>query len=184
MILHEIFTPFFLEDTLDIDNTSIVNFCEQNIKPKTNSGRISFEQPEFKELLNAVQSRIHEVHKHIGLSNDYEQYIWKFWANLNVTDDIAPPHCHPESFLSCVYYAKASENSGRLEFLNPVSQMIPVLPVKMIDTYTKYNAHTWFIDPEPGKLLIFPSWLWHYVTKNKSQDNRISIAMDTKVKLK
>lgn len=186
MIINDIFSSFFVVDVLDIDNTDIINFCYDNIECSgTNTGSLLLDESCFQELLYEAKQRIDKVHDHIGLSQQYEQYIWRYWANLNQTDDIAAPHCHPESFLSCVYYAKAhGESSGRLEFLTPSNQMIPVVQNKMIDTYTKYIAPTWWIDPEPGKLIIFPSWLWHFVNKNTSGQDRISIAIDTKVRIK
>ena len=186
MIVNEIFSSFFAVDTLDIDNQPIIDFCYSNItKNETNSGSLDLDQECFQSLLLQVKLRVDELHKQIGLSNNFEQYIWRYWANLNVTNDISAPHCHPESFFSCVYYAKAhGQKSGRFEFLTPVNQMLPVVQNKMIDTYTKYTSPTWWIDPEPGKLIIFPSWLWHFVNKNTSGEDRISIAIDTKVKIK
>ena len=185
MLIHDIFTSFFVEDNLDIDNDAIVNFCENNIKKDcTNTGHIAFDQQEFQDLLEAVYQRTNAIQEHLGISSNYEQYIWKYWGNMNITYDIGSAHCHPESFLSCVYYAKADNKSGQLEFINPVTQIQPVVQDKMIDTYTRYVAKTWIVDPIPGKLIIFPSWLWHFVTRNESSCNRISIALDTKIRLK
>jgi len=185
MQIEEIFTSFLVFDNLDLDNTSIKDYCLRHITKgdNTNTGSLDLSADELQPLLSKVINRVNAVHAHIGLSTKWEQYIWRYWANLNCTKDIVAPHCHPESFFSCVYFVTGEgEESGRLEFLTPVNQMLPVVNHKMIDTYNKYLSPTWWVDPEPGKLVIFPSWLWHFVNKNNSNEDRISIAIDTKVR--
>ena len=34
------------------------------------------------------------------------------------------------------------------------------------------------IDPIPGRIIMFPSWLWHAVEPNESNDIRISVSFN------
>ena len=51
-----------------------------------------------------------------------------------------------------------------------------------VSFYEQFNPNVvyWFEpNPKSGKLVIFPSWLCHYVYPNKSKTQRISIAFNT-----
>ena len=42
-------------------------------------------------------------------------------------------------------------------------------------------SHLWkevHVDPLEGRILMFPSWLWHCVQPNKSNDIRISVSFN------
>lgn len=64
--------------------------------------------------------------------------------------------------LSWVYYVSVPKDSGKLIF--------------MLDAYRLMPSYTY--EPVEGMLVLFPSWLLHKVTKNMSNDVRISIAGD------
>lgn len=186
MVIDDIFTSFIVSDMLDVDNEHLEKFCLSKIsKDNTNSGSLDLLENDLQQLLTEVAGRVNAVCQHVGISNHWELEISRCWANLNCTEDIVPPHCHPESFFSCVYYVSGKgKDSGRLEFISPINQMLPIVRPNMIENYNKYLAATWWVDPEPGKLIIFPSWLWHFVHKNTSGSDRISIAFDTKIRKK
>ena len=41
--------------------------------------------------------------------------------------------------------------------------------------------HLWrdvFINPIPGRLIVFPAWLWHSVETNESDQLRISVSFN------
>jgi len=35
-----------------------------------------------------------------------------------------------------------------------------------------------YYDPIPGRMIMFPSWMWHKVEPNKSNDIRISVSFN------
>jgi len=35
-----------------------------------------------------------------------------------------------------------------------------------------------YLDPIPGRIIMFPSWLWHAVEENQSNDIRISVSFN------
>jgi uncharacterized protein (TIGR02466 family) len=103
----------------------------------------------------------------------------KYWANVNQYSHFNRQHIHPGCILSAVYYAKCSDNSGEIVFLNPPYNIMGYSWANSITDYNNYNSTEYKIFPEEGLLVVFPSWLEHYVGVNqdKSQD-RISISFN------
>ena len=72
--------------------------------------------------------------------------------------------------MSGVYYVQAPRNSGRIEFIDPRTQNL-MSPVKYIPD-TKRPQICWTkvqYEPVAGRMLIFPSWLYHSVRPNRSK---------------
>ena len=102
---------------------------------------------------------------------DREPYIQTMWANINGMNDYNANHLH-EGQLSGVFYCQVPEDSGKLVLCDP-----------KVRAYQSVLKHKGFpIDPERLALIIFPSWLEHYVQPSKSQDPRISISFNIEVK--
>jgi uncharacterized protein (TIGR02466 family) len=90
-------------------------------------------------------------------------------------------HKHVGCTFSGIYYVKTPKNSGILEFTSPQVELSYVVNDQMIKDYNFFNSKTWKVTPEEGKLLMWPSWLMHYVKPNLSNDTRISIAFNTTI---
>jgi uncharacterized protein (TIGR02466 family) len=188
MIINDVFKSIIAIDYLDLDNQSLEVFCKQQVlnteeekKHKlSQSSHMDLTSPELVDLLNAVQEKLNLLHKEMGLSNEYYQKIVEGWANIDRPDDIAIPHQHPGVAFSCVYYVKGSRESGNLEFVNPNNVQPWTIDKKHIAHYNSFTSNTFHTTPEQGKLVIFPSWLYHYVYPNKSEVQRISIAINTR----
>lgn len=83
-----------------------------------------------------------------------------FWFNHMRPGDVTTLHSHndDDELLSGVYYLKVPEDSGEL-VLN-------------------HDGRTMTIRPESGKLVLFSASDEHEVTRNMSQDERLSIGMN------
>jgi len=99
------------------------------------------------------------------------------WANVNRQGNYNIPHSHPNSTWSCVYYVDTgdadmnNEKSGVITFLNPNSaSSVSFFPETVGD---KFNL--W---PEPGTMLVFPSYLVHLVHPYTGKRPRVSIALN------
>ena len=78
-------------------------------------------------------------------------------------------HMHQPSCLVVVYYHKTPDNCGNIRFYNPIQH-----PEFQKDL-------TIDIVPSPGKILVFPGWLYHEVLKNNGDSVRHSIAITMQV---
>lgn len=103
------------------------------------------------------------------------------WATICRAGAYHAPHCHPDSAWSGVYYVDAGSRvagyplSGVLEFLDPRAGVeIARTPGDPYGTPVR-------IVPEPGLLVIFPSWLYHWVHPYQGQSPRIAISFNAAV---
>ena len=93
------------------------------------------------------------------------------WGTLLEGEGTVDSHIHLEGYLGMVYYPElppeVSEGQGWLELGRPPDDFpIEVEPI------------TQLIEPKPGRLVIFPGYLFHRTTPFKSTHRRISIAYD------
>jgi len=143
---------------------------------------IDSSEPAVSELVTKVQQRFDQLHVDRNFNKNFKQTIQKFWINVNNNINISAPHGHPESFFSAVYYPQVGTNPGNLTFLNPNNQLQYVIKPDYVNEFDEFNSALYHVTPSTDLLIIFPSWLWHFVRHtNQSDLDRISIAFDTKI---
>ncbi len=102
------------------------------------------------------------------------------WININQRGNYNTTHVHPGALISGVFWVKTSENCGMLKFLSPnhykENYLIENANVE-IKTEHNYSEH-FFVNPQEGKIVLFPSHLYHMVESNESEYDRISIAFN------
>jgi uncharacterized protein (TIGR02466 family) len=91
------------------------------------------------------------------------------WAVLLDQHGYQQPHFHPAAWLSGVYYIAAPQTSSEAGALRIG------LPPKSGEEMPWQVRH---IAPEPGKLVLFPSFLWHDTMPHRGAHPRICIAFD------
>ena len=102
------------------------------------------------------------------------------WTNVNKPGDFNRLHHHPVSELSGVVWIKIPPNSGHIRFVDP--QLFS--RYKELDSYTEEfqkstnSFMTYNFYPKEGTMIIFPSFLQHEVTENKSSEDRISYSFN------
>lgn len=123
------------------------------------------------------------IYEYVGIllssidNNNLKHTIINMWTTIYPQDCFVPEHIHSNSYLSGVLYTKADKDCGDLVFHDPnwvaktmfMHTNLPVFP----NVETKYS-----IVPEPGLLVIFPSWLPHRSLPNKSGNDRIILSFN------
>ena len=100
------------------------------------------------------------------------------WASICRAGAYHAPHSHPDSAWSGVYYVDAGSLnkdrplSGMLEFLDPRAGVEAVTAPG--DPYGEPLR----VRPEAGLLVLFPSWLYHWVHPYTGQEPRISVSFN------
>lgn len=99
------------------------------------------------------------------------------WMNINPVGGFNAPHTHPGAHWSGVYYVSQpevdEEKAGRVEFLDPRSDL-PNWRILNARAFKPKKS----LKPQPGEMILFPSYLVHWVYPNASDDERISIAFN------
>lgn len=102
-----------------------------------------------------------------------QNYKLSVWAVVLEGEGYQVPHIHPSAWLSGVYYASvpavssAGGNEGWIEFGQPG-------PEYHFESQPKLRL----VKPEPGLMVMFPSYVFHRTVPFESQDTRISVAFD------
>ena len=82
------------------------------------------------------------------------------WAHIHKPLESTEPHNHKPCDVSFVYYVKAPKDCGSLAFL--------------MDSGS--NDRPAIVHPMEGRLIFFPSWIMHKVSKNMSDETRMSVS--------
>lgn len=97
------------------------------------------------------------------------------WININPTGGYNAPHQHPGSQWSGVFYVTqppvAEGDSGVIEFLDPRTDLADWRILR-----SPWFANKRKLRPAAGDMVVFPSYLTHWVHPNETKDDRISIA--------
>ena len=180
-----------------IDNRKLENIIlEKEQKDKgvtyTNIGGWQSSPINLKEEegFECIYNYINECMEVILMSNNYKQHLAikssHGWININRKGDFNKKHVHPDCHWSGVYYVKAQANCGELIFHNPIAASSMVNSGHLLNL-TSSNIKTSFflnsipLDPYEGSILIFPSWLFHSVYPNRSDDDRICVSFNIQI---
>ena len=128
--------------------------------------------PLTKELFN-MQDEIYQK-EHLSL----KPVLGNMWANINYPGNFNRPHLHPNSLFSGVYFIKTPQKSGNLMVYDPrpgIQMSMPSRKKEQLQPELWREVH---YEPKAGRCIMFPSWLWHEVKPNKSNDTRISVSFN------
>ena len=105
-----------------------------------------------------------------------KQRVVAMWAIINKKNSYNVKHNHQNCYLSSAYYIKKPKNSGDITFYDPKESKTYRFPE--VEKHTNYSAESVTIKPEEGDLLIFPSYLYHDVGVNLSDEERIVVSFN------
>jgi len=104
--------------------------------------------------------------------------VERAWINVFEPGSQENQHSHDGSLLSCSYYVEAPEDCGCIVFPDPISARRSYREFTRTFGQELLNRREIAVDPRPGMLVMFESWMPHYIQCNKSNQNRISIAIN------
>ena len=104
--------------------------------------------------------------------------IERSWINVFKPGAQEAQHSHDGSLLSCSYYVEAPPNCGCIVLPDPIGARRSFREFTKTAGSDVLTRREIAIEPQPGRLVLFESWLPHYVQCNKSDAVRISIAMN------
>lgn len=135
--------------------------------------------PEWNNVTEFIKDFAGVMTKSMGSTATYE--LANMWTTVYPPGAFVPEHVHTNSRLSGVFYAKVEPNCGEIVFVDPSwvakTMSCPVMQGKYPDVPTKY-----VVIPEPGLMLLFPSWLPHKSLANRSQEDRIIVSFNMTIK--
>jgi len=161
-----VYTRIFSQTCLDVNQTVMKKFnllSEADIKEKTHLFNGRYENiylkenkiPELGIIINAAKENAARI-----LNLKKEKLAYGFWFNAMAAGDVTTAHTHDDDdeLLSCVYYIKVPENSGSLIITDRDKKIT--------------------INPKEGEFICFSPATLHEVSKNESNQSRLSIAFN------
>jgi len=104
------------------------------------------------------------------LSTGYDTVeISDSWVNVSIKNSYQNYHNHPIADIAGVYYYKTQGNDGDLVFRGDSTGL---------DMSKLARNRNVTYPPQEGRLILFPAFLDHCVTANKTDNERISIAFN------
>ena len=107
------------------------------------------------------------------------------WVNVNRMADSNKPHVH-EGFLSGVFYmdsTSAHDTGGELCWIDPRPQVRSTWSKMISAGWLRREPTDICMAPKPGLLVIFPSWLEHFVTPLRIDAARVSLSFNVNIEL-
>ena len=131
---------------------------------------------EYQQLVQELYKMQEEIYQEEWL--DRKPKLGNMWANINYPGGYNIPHVHPNCLFSGVYYVKANKNSGVFVANDPRPGIQTIMPIRKSGRPSKHLWREVHLEPVPGRIIMFPAWLWHCVEPNQSNDIRISISFN------
>jgi hypothetical protein len=105
--------------------------------------------------------------------------IKEMWVNVLDTGGHQAMHNHANSFISAVVYLTPTHNSSRTVLMKSPGGSDYAFKNDHAGVVTgSYNAEKWISpQPEPGDLVLFPSYMMHAVPPNQGE-RRITLALN------
>ena len=136
--------------------------------------------PVIQALFQAFAAPIETYLAHIGHGDDplrrRNRGDWRFngsWSVRLRTSGYHNNHVHPRGWISSAFYvdlpdsmSKSSNDDGCLAFGQPGIVTTPPLHVEYV------------VRPQPGMLVLFPSYMWHGTVPFTSDQARLTVAFD------
>jgi uncharacterized protein (TIGR02466 family) len=176
-----IFSSFVYSMDLNVDNESLLTdiyAIQKNTKSENKSNVGGWQSPSIingsvletqnlTNLKNKVEEAMNAV-KNLENLRDFD-YSCYYWINVNKTNDYNVFHNHSNLPMASVYYPYVPDDcESRLVFLRTDAGAYHAELPEMQRNFS--------VSCKTGKLIIFSSYLFHNVTTNNSDKNRVSIA--------
>lgn len=99
------------------------------------------------------------------------------WANLLRGTGQHSAHIHPHSIISGTLYVEAPPGTGAIRFEDPRLPMMMAAPTRREDASDELKQFV-RVEPRPGLLLLWESWLRHEVLPGRSRSERLSVSFN------
>jgi Flp pilus assembly protein TadD len=147
---------------------------------QTSRSLLADPDPSIKALLNAFSEPLADYVHSIGTRSDHpltarnkqRAVIDKCWSVRLLREGFHVSHVHPEGWISSAYYVDVPSEtedfdakSGWIKFGEP-RVLIPGATPELL------------VQPKPGRLVLFPSYMWHGTTALRESRPRLTVAFD------
>jgi uncharacterized protein (TIGR02466 family) len=99
------------------------------------------------------------------------------WVNLLSGPGYHSGHIHPHSIISGTLYVEVPKGSGAIRFEDPRLPLMMAAPTRRPEAPAEVQSFV-TVEPRPGLLLLWESWLRHEVLPGTGRGERLSISFN------
>jgi uncharacterized protein (TIGR02466 family) len=126
--------------------------------------------PAFADLAKLLTRHAADFARECAFELPRKPRLDSLWANLLKSGGQHSGHIHPHSLISGTFYVEVPSGSGAIRFEDPRLPLMMAAPPRP-DTFVT-------VDPRPGLLLMWESWLRHEVLPGTGRGERLSISFN------
>ena len=134
--------------------------------------------PQFAELEQHLDTHVAAFARalHYDLSGK-KLTLDSIWINILKPGGVHTAHIHPHSAISGTYYVSVPKGSSALKLEDPRLGLMMAAPPKRAKAPRDAQSFV-YLEPKPGAVVLFESWLRHEVPPNQAREDRISISFN------
>ena len=125
--------------------------------------------PSLKEFIH--NKAMKDIFITLGIDKNYTVEITEMWGNILNTGDDHQYHNHPNNVYSGIYYVTGGNPTN---FVDPR----PTNGLQVKQSLNDFSSTIVSINATPNTLIIFDSWLKHFVLTNKTTVPRKTISFN------
>jgi conserved hypothetical protein len=133
--------------------------------------------PAFAELQRELVRHAATFAQELAFDLGRKPKLDSIWVNLLKAGGHHSGHIHPHSILSGTLYVEVPKGSGTIRFEDPRLPMMMAAPVRREDASEELRPFV-AVQPRPGLLLLWESWLRHDVLPGTAKHDRLSISFN------
>ena len=134
--------------------------------------------PYFEDLERAIAPHVRKFARSLDMDlQGGRLQMVSSWVNIMPERTTHSGHIHPLSVISGTYYVKVPKGSSSLKFEDPRLTQMMAAPPKLANARPRNLPHI-SIQPKPGQVALWESWLRHEVPPNPLKEERISISFN------
>ncbi len=126
--------------------------------------------PAFADLAKLLTGHATKFARECAFELARKPRLDSLWVNLLKSGGQHSGHIHPHSILSGTLYVEVPKNPGAIRFEDPRLPLMMAAPPRA-ETFVT-------VQPRPGLLLMWESWLRHEVLPGTSKGERLSISFN------
>jgi uncharacterized protein (TIGR02466 family) len=133
--------------------------------------------PAFAELAKVLARHAMKFARECAFDQPRKPRLDSLWVNLLKGAGHHAGHIHPHSVISGTLYVEVPEGTGAIRFEDPRLPLMMAAPPRERDAPEELQPFV-TVEPRPGLLLLWESWLRHEVLPGAGRGERLSISFN------
>ena len=134
--------------------------------------------PIFKDLVKFLDKHVAAFAKDLDFDlGDKKIKLDSLWLNILPYGGVHTSHIHPHSVISGTTYVTMPKGASAIKFEDPRLPMMMAAPPRRGKARAELRSFV-YVEPAPGEVLLWESWLRHEVPLHMAEEDRISVSFN------